>query len=93
MVPTGDLATHQADLENAGFTILGTHNFNDIRGGDPQTLIVWGASASGDEFDGRHCFATESDNFYPTIWVSRTPHNKEVIKPCRNSGREGYSLL
>lgn len=47
MVPTGDLATHQADLENAGFTILGTHNFNDIRGGDPQTLIVWGASASG----------------------------------------------
>lgn len=47
MVSTGDLATHQADLENSGFTILGTHNFNDIRGGDPQTLIVWGASASG----------------------------------------------
>ncbi|HZA68391.1 MAG TPA: hypothetical protein VE548_01735, partial [Nitrososphaeraceae archaeon] len=46
-VPTEDLATHQADLENTGFTILGTHNFNDIRGGDPQTLIVWGASASG----------------------------------------------
>jgi plastocyanin len=40
MVPSSDLATHQADLENAGFTILGTHHFNDIRGGDPQTLIV-----------------------------------------------------
>ena len=41
------MATHQADLENTGFTILGTYNFNDIRGGDPQTLIVWEASASG----------------------------------------------
>ena len=44
MVPTEDLATYTSDLENGGFSILSTHNFNDIRGGDSQTLITWGTS-------------------------------------------------
>ena len=45
MVPTEDLATYTSDLENGGLSVLSTHNFNDIRGGDPQTLITWGASS------------------------------------------------
>ena len=47
MVPTGDLPTYTSDLENGGFSILSTYNFNDIRAGDPQTLIIWGTSSSG----------------------------------------------
>ena len=47
MVPTGDLPTYTSDLENGGFSILTTYNFNDIRSGDPQTLIIWGTSSSG----------------------------------------------
>lgn len=47
MVPTEDLATHLSDLENRGFYILSTHIFNDIRRGDPQTLIVSATSPSG----------------------------------------------
>jgi plastocyanin len=47
MVPTGDLPTYTLDLENGGFSILSTYNFNDIRSGDPQTLIIWGTSSSG----------------------------------------------
>ena len=47
MVPTEDLTAYTSDLENGGFSILSTHNFNDIRGGDPQTLIAWGTSSSG----------------------------------------------
>ena len=47
MVPTGDLPTYTSDLENGGFSILSTYNFNDIRAGDPQTLILWGTSSSG----------------------------------------------
>ena len=46
MVPTDDLATYTSDLENRGFSVLSTHNFNDIRAGDQQTLIVWGASST-----------------------------------------------
>jgi len=45
MVPTEDLATYTSDLENGGFSVLSTHNFNDIRGGDQQTLITWGTSS------------------------------------------------
>ena len=44
MVPTEVLATYTSDLENGGFSVLSTHNFNDIRGGDSQTLITWGTS-------------------------------------------------
>jgi plastocyanin len=47
MVPTEDLPTYTSDLENGGFSILSTYNFNDIRSGDPQTLIIWGTSSSG----------------------------------------------
>ncbi len=46
MVPTGDLPTYTSDLENGGFSVLSTYNFNDIRSGDPQTLIIWGTSSS-----------------------------------------------
>jgi hypothetical protein len=56
MVPTMDLATHTSDLENRGFSVLSTHNFKDLRGGqsgtgDEQTLIVWGTSISGTSMD------------------------------------------
>jgi hypothetical protein len=41
MVPTADLATYTSDLEDRGFSVLSTHNFNDFRAGDQQTLIAW----------------------------------------------------
>ena len=44
MVPTEDLATYSSDLEGSGFSVLSTHNFDDIRSEDQQTLIIWGAS-------------------------------------------------
>ena len=47
MVPTEDLTTYTSDLENGGFSVLSTRNFNDIRSGDQQTLITWGSSSSG----------------------------------------------
>ena len=47
MVPMEDLTTYTSDLENRGFSVLSTHNFNDIRAGDQQTLIVWGIFPSG----------------------------------------------
>jgi len=45
MVPTEDLTTYTSDLENGGLSVLSTHDFNDIRGEDPQTLMVWGTSS------------------------------------------------
>jgi hypothetical protein len=45
MVPTEDVATYTSELENAGISVLSTHNFNDIRDGDPQTLLTWGTSS------------------------------------------------
>jgi plastocyanin len=47
MVPTDDLATYTSDLEGMGFSVLSTHNFDDIRSDDQQTLILWGASSTG----------------------------------------------
>jgi hypothetical protein len=47
MVPTEDLATYTSDLEGMGFSVLSTHNFDDIRSEDQQTLILWGASSTG----------------------------------------------
>jgi len=47
MVPTEDQTTYTSDLENGGISVLSTYNFNDIRSGDPQTLITWGTSSSG----------------------------------------------
>jgi hypothetical protein len=49
MVPTMDLVTQTTDLEGRGLSILGTHNFKDLRGGqegsgDEQTFVHWGTS-------------------------------------------------
>ena len=44
MVPTEDTDTYVQDLKSKGFAIDSTHNFNDIRAGDQQTLLVWTTS-------------------------------------------------
>ena len=44
MVPTEDMDMYAQDLESKGFAIDSTHNFNDIRAGDQQTLLVWTTS-------------------------------------------------
>lgn len=49
MVPAQDIQTYTTDLQNRGFAIESTHNFNDLRGGqsgtgDVQTLVVWATS-------------------------------------------------
>jgi hypothetical protein len=44
MVPESDIDTYVQDLENSGFTIDSTQDFNDIRAGDQQVLLVWTAS-------------------------------------------------
>lgn len=46
MVPTQDIETYVAEIENSGLAIDSMHDFNDLRGGqkgtgDVQTLIVW----------------------------------------------------
>ena len=51
MVPTEDLTTYTSDLENGGISVLSTHNFNDIRGGDPQTLVTWGTASGTNSLD------------------------------------------
>lgn len=49
MVPTEDVDTYVQDLTSKGFTMDSTYNFNDIRAGDEQTLLVW--TASGKNLD------------------------------------------
>jgi plastocyanin len=49
MVPTEDLDTYVQDLTSKGFTVDSTYNFNDIRAGDEQTLLVW--TTSGKNFN------------------------------------------
>jgi hypothetical protein len=44
MVPTEDIGTHTQDLISKGIGVESTHNFNDIRSGDQQTLLVWTSS-------------------------------------------------
>jgi plastocyanin len=49
MVPTQNEQAYVSDLQNRGFAIDSTHNFEDLRGGqsgtgDVQTLIVWTTS-------------------------------------------------
>jgi plastocyanin len=44
MVPTEDLNMYIQDLTGKGFTVDSTYNFNDIRAGDEQTLLVWTTS-------------------------------------------------
>jgi hypothetical protein len=51
MKPTMDLTTQTTDLESRVFSILDTHNFKDLRGGqegtgDEQILVLWGISNS-----------------------------------------------
>jgi hypothetical protein len=49
MVPASDVDTYAQDLKNNGFTVDGTQNFNDIRAGDEQGLLVW--TTSGIDLD------------------------------------------
>lgn len=44
MVPTADIDRYVQDLTSKGFTTDSTYNFNDIRAGDEQTLLVWTTS-------------------------------------------------
>jgi hypothetical protein len=44
MVPTEDIDTYLQDLKSKGFAIDSTYNFNDIRAGDQQTLLLWTTS-------------------------------------------------
>jgi plastocyanin len=44
MVPTEDIDTYLQDLKSKGFAIDSTYNFNDIRAGDQQALLVWTTS-------------------------------------------------
>lgn len=44
MVPAEDIDTYVQDLKSSGFAIDSTHNFNDIRAGDQQVLLVWTTS-------------------------------------------------
>ena len=44
MVPTEDIDMYIQDLKSKGFAIDSTYNFNDIRAGDEQTLLVWTTS-------------------------------------------------
>jgi plastocyanin len=44
MVPTEETETYTQDLTSKGFVVESTHNFNDIRSGDQQTLLVWTSS-------------------------------------------------
>jgi plastocyanin len=49
MVPTMDTEKYVQDLRTKGFAIDSTHNFEDIRAGDQQTLLVW--TTSGIDLD------------------------------------------
>ena len=65
MVPTEELTTHTSDLENGGLSVISTHNFNDIRSGDSQTLIIWGASSSGT--NSLESIVSELEGITPTL--------------------------
>jgi hypothetical protein len=49
MVPKSDIDTDVQDLKNRGFAIDSTQDFNDIRAGDQQALLVW--TTSGIDLD------------------------------------------
>ena len=49
MVPASDTDTYTQELKNNGFTVDRTQNFNDIRAGDEQVLLVW--TTSGIDLD------------------------------------------
>ena len=64
MVPTEDLATYSSDLEGKGFSVLSTHNFDDIRSEDQQTLIIWGASSGTNSLEN---IASQLSEITPTL--------------------------
>ena len=47
MVPKSEIDTDVQDLKNSGFAIDSTQDFNDIRAGDQQELLVWTTSGIG----------------------------------------------
>ena len=49
MVPASDLDMYVQDLKDNGFAVDSTQNFNDIRAGDEQVLLVW--TTSGIDLD------------------------------------------
>lgn len=49
MVPASDVDTYTQELKNSGFAVDSTQNFNDIRAGDEQVLLVW--TTSGIDLD------------------------------------------
>jgi hypothetical protein len=49
MVPASDVDTYTQELKNNGFAVDSTQNFNDIRAGDEQVLLVW--TTSGIDLD------------------------------------------
>ena len=49
MVPASDVDTYAQELKNNGFAVDSTQNFNDIRAGDEQVLLVW--TTSGIDLD------------------------------------------
>ena len=49
MVPASDVDTYAQDLKNNGFAVDSIQNFNDIRAGDEQVLLVW--TTSGIDLD------------------------------------------
>ena len=49
MVPASDVDTDTQELKNNGFAVDSTQNFNDIRAGDEQVLLVW--TTSGIDLD------------------------------------------
>jgi hypothetical protein len=64
MVPTEDLATYSSDLEGRGLSVLSTHNFDDIRSEDQQTLIMWGASSGTNSLEN---IASQLSEITPTL--------------------------
>lgn len=49
MIPASDVDTYTQELKNNGFAVDSTQNFNDIRAGDEQVLLVW--TTSGIDLD------------------------------------------
>ena len=67
MVPTGDCPTYTSDLENGGFSILSTYNFNDIRSGESTDTHNMGNIFLRHELTCKCCFPTCADNPYSAI--------------------------
>lgn len=51
MVPAQDVDKYVSEFTNRGFAVASMYNFKDLRGGDEQTLLVWGTDSSLMDFD------------------------------------------